>query len=157
MWACFFLMCMTTLHAILRKFTMFGGFTDNVDITNLTMILIVFCGLAFMESERGHVRVNVFVDKFPAGSRRAVQAVMYFLTAVILFVMFFAVVKNIAPMMHSGAATTTLRIPNWPFSIILAIGVFFYALTTLLHAIGFCLKPLEEKTGIGEIDVTNQM
>jgi TRAP-type C4-dicarboxylate transport system permease small subunit len=158
MWACFFLMCMTTIHAVLRKFTSFGGFTDNVDITNLTMILIVFCGLAFMESERGHVRVNVFVDKFPIGSRRVVQAIMYFITTIILFIMFYAVVKNIGPMMHSGAATTALHIPNWPFAIILSVGVFFYALTALLHAIGFCGKPPEEKKeGIGEIDVTNQL
>jgi TRAP-type C4-dicarboxylate transport system permease small subunit len=97
------------------------------------------------------------VDKFPIGSRRAVQAIMYFITTIILFVMFYASVKHIGTVIHSNAATTALHIPNWPFSIILAIGVFFYALTTLLHAIEFCRKPLEEKAGIGEIDVTNQM
>ena len=142
MGAAFFLMCMTTVHAIFRKFTHLGGITDSLDITTLSMTLIVFCAFAFMESQRGHVRVDVLVNVFPKKANTVLQGVMLLISAGFLFILFYAVASNI-PVIHArGASSMVLNIPHWPFYIVMAVGLFVYAVTVLLHGIE---KAPEEK------------
>ena len=160
MCAVFFLMCFTTLHAVLRKFTTSGGITDSLGITELTMVLIVFCSLAYMESERGHVRVDLLVSKFPARFQSVLTGILYLMTAIFIFILFYAVFSNVAVIMARGAATQVLLIPFWPFHAVICVGLFVYGVTVLLHSIEeFCKKP-EPKVDSGElaeVDITTQM
>jgi TRAP-type C4-dicarboxylate transport system permease small subunit len=161
MCATFFLMCMTTIHAVFRKFTSFGGITDSLGITELTMVLIVFCSLAYMESERGHVRVDILVNKFPKRFVSILTGILYLLTAAFIFVLFYAVAGNVGTIMSRGAATQILHIPFWPFYAVICVGLFAYALTVLFHAIEeFGKKPDLHKAiteEVAEVDLSTQM
>jgi TRAP-type C4-dicarboxylate transport system permease small subunit len=158
----FFLMCMTTVHAILRKFTNLGGITDSLDITILCMVVLVFCSFAFMESQHGHVRVTVLADRFPSRFGAGLHGVLLILTGLFIFIMFYAVAGNITTIMSRGAATLVLKIPFWPFHIVMAVGLFVYALTVVFHGIEKLvdLKAVADEKGADEVkdvDVTTQM
>ena len=162
MGATFFLMCMTTVHALFRKFTTLGGVTDSLDITVLCMVLIVFCSLAFMESQHGHVRVTVLADKFPPRAGMGLHGVVLILTGIFIFIMFYVVAGNVSTIMSRGAATLVLKIPFWPFHIVIAVGLFVYALTVVLH--GFekfvdikAIGTEKDEGEVKDVDVTTQM
>ena len=162
MGAAFFLMCMTTVHAIFRKFTTLGGITDSLNITELCMVLIVFCAFAYMESQHGHVRVDVLASRFPKKFGTGLHGVMLIITGLFIFVIFYAVAGNVTTIYDRGAASLSLKIPYWPFYIVIAVGLFVYAVTTLLH--GFekfgqikdvTAGPADDE--IKEVDITTQM
>jgi TRAP-type C4-dicarboxylate transport system permease small subunit len=132
--ALFALMCMTTVDTITRK-TPLGGITDSLDLTELFMLFIVFCGLAYLESERGHIRVDMFVNMLPKLAKRIVEAALYLLSAVILILLFYAMFGDISSTFKSGAATQILHIPHWPFVVVVTVSIFLYAFTVLLHGI----------------------
>ncbi len=136
--AMFVLMCMTTIDTILRK-TAVGGITDSFDITELFMVLIIFCGFAFLESDKGHVRVDVFLNMFPKTSKRVVDSIMYLLSAGTLVMIAVAMFRYIFARYANGAATQILGIPHWPFVIIVTIALILFALTTFLHALDIAL------------------
>jgi len=140
----FFLMCWTTIHAAVRKFTQYGGIDDALPITELLMVLMIFCGLAFMQSERGHIRVDFLVMRMPKIPRKTLEIAMLVIAAVFIFIMFYAAVNNIVPIYLKNAQTTVLKIPFWPFWIAVAVGLFLYAFTLLLHAIE-CIVSIAKK------------
>ena len=155
MGAAFFLMCMTTVHALLRKFTTLGGITDSLDLTTLSMTLIVFCAFAFMESQRGHVRVDVLVNLLPKKADTALQGVMLIISGIFLFILFYAVTSNITTIYARGAATMVLKIPHWPFYIVMAVGLCAYAITVFLHGIEKFMPIKEQKEQAAEEDNEN--
>ncbi|SHI07425.1 TRAP-type C4-dicarboxylate transport system, small permease component [Sporobacter termitidis DSM 10068] len=142
--ALFVLMCMITVDTIMRK-TPLGGIPDSQDLTELFLILIVFCGLAFLESDRGHIRVDMFVNMFPRLLKKITEVVMYLLSAGILMLLFYAMLGNIGSTYSSGAATQILRIPHWPFVAVVTVALFLYAFTVLLHGIELITQKDDEK------------
>ena len=132
--AMFLLMCMTTIDIAMRK-TATGGIADSFDITEIFMVLIIFCGFAFLESEKGHIRVDVLLNALPKTLRKIIDAATYLLSALILIPISYAMFQFIANRYHSGAATQDLAIPYWPFVVVVAVAFALFTITTALHAI----------------------
>lgn len=132
--ALFLLMILTVVNTLTRK-TWIGGIPDSLDMTELFMILIVFCGFAFLESEKGHIRVDMLINQFPKMVKKIVSGILYLASAGILFLFFAAELKETAGKITTGASTQVLSIPHWPFTIIVAIAILLYGITLLAHAI----------------------
>ena len=130
----FIMMCMTTINTILRKASI-GGIVDAFDMTGLLMILIVFCSMAYQESEKGHIRVEMFVDMLPKIAGTIVGTLLDFLTIFALSYLSYAYFIDISKTQRSGASTQNLMIPEWPFEAIVAVAVALFALTVLLNTI----------------------
>jgi len=130
----FILMCLTTVDTITRK-TPLGGITDSLDLTELFLVIIIFCTLAFLESERGHIRVDIFVNMFPGRLKKITESITYLLSTCILFLLFYSMLDNISDAYQSGTTTLNLGIPHWPFVVVVTAAIFLYAFTVLLHMI----------------------
>ena len=145
MGALFFLMAMTTIDVVSRKLMGFRGILDSLDMTELGLVLIIFCGFAYLESENGHIRVDMFVNMFPPLLKKIVEFVTLLGGAAILFMLFYSLFGNIATTYASGSATQMLHIPKWPFVLISAVGIIFYTITVFLHAIDILIKKPSRK------------
>jgi TRAP-type C4-dicarboxylate transport system permease small subunit len=111
------------------------------------MILIVFCALAFQESGKEHIRVDMFVEMLPKVVGKVVNIVFDFFTVVAVGYLSYAYFIDIAPTRRSGAASSLMRIPEWPFRLVVAIAVLLFAITVLLHTIErFLPKDNEDKS-----------
>jgi TRAP-type C4-dicarboxylate transport system permease small subunit len=141
----FILMFLTTIDTITRK-TPLGGIPDSMDFTEIFMVLIVFCGLAYLESEGGHIRVDMIVNAFPRIGKKIIEVVTYLLGAAILFALFYSMMGNITSTYHSGAATQLIHVPQWPFVVIVTAGILMYAITVLFNGIAILIKKDEESS-----------
>ena len=136
--ALFVLMIMTSYNAIVRRAGI-GGVADSLDLTQLLMILIIFCALAFQESKRGHIRVDMFVVMMPKLASKLVDGFFNLISAGILGIFAYAYYDSIAGSRRSGAATQVYRIPEWPFVIVVSIVIALFALTMLFNTIDIFL------------------
>jgi TRAP-type C4-dicarboxylate transport system permease small subunit len=132
-WACFFLMVMTAVHVILRKFSTIS-IPGAMELTELSLVVIVFCAIGYLQSQNGHVRVDMFVNKFPVRARQFVSFVILLASAVTLYIMFYAGILQVQSQLSMMTKTTVLLIPIWPFVVIMTIGLIFYALSLTVHA-----------------------
>jgi TRAP-type C4-dicarboxylate transport system permease small subunit len=127
-------MFMTAIHVILRKLTRFSV-PGAMELTELSLVVIVFCAIGYLQSQGGHVRVDMFVNKF---SKRAQDFINFFIllvSAAVMFFMFYAGIMQIQSQFDTGVSTNVLHIPIWPFVIVMAVGLILYALSLLVHAI----------------------
>jgi len=132
--AIFVLMLLTTVNVIVRKLGIWGV-PDAFDMTNLLMILIVFCALAYQESVKEHIRVDMLVEMLPNILKHIVNALFDLLTVGTLGYFSYAYYTEISRRLRSGAASQILKIPEWPFCIVVAVVSALFALTVLLNMI----------------------
>ena len=130
----FVLMLLTTINVTIRKLSL-GGIPDSLDFTELLLVLIIYCSMAFLESEKGHIRVDMFLIMFPDKIKRYVEAFWYLLSSGTLFLFFYAMFSDIGSTYKSGAATQVLHVPEWPFTVVVTVAIFLYAVTVTLHLI----------------------
>jgi len=142
--ALFIMMLMTVVNTIIRKAGI-GGIVDAFDMTGLLMILTVYCALAYQESIKGHVRIDMFVDMLPGVSSKIVDTFLNVLSVAIMAVMCYAYYNAIIPRFYSGSSTQVLKIPEWPFYIIVTIGLFLFTVAMLLNTIGLFMPKEEEQ------------
>ena len=131
-------MIMTSVNAIIRKAGI-GGIADSLDLTQLLMILIIFCALAFQESKRGHIRVDMFIVMMPKIPSRIVDCIFNLLSTGVLAFFAYAYYISIPGSRRQGSATQVLRVPEWPFVVIVSIVLALFALTMLFNTIDILL------------------
>jgi TRAP-type C4-dicarboxylate transport system permease small subunit len=127
-------MVVTGVHVILRKITPISV-PDSIGLTELSMVLIVFCTMGYLQTKDGHVRVDMFVGKFALRAKLLITGVIFIVGAIILFVMFYASALQIPIQYETKLATSVLKIPIWPFYIVMCVGLFMYVVSLTLSAI----------------------
>ncbi|MBD1380998.1 TRAP transporter small permease [Metabacillus arenae] len=95
----------------------------NIEIVRLMMVIIITCSLSYCESQRAHIAVELFVEKFP---KKVQKIIMFMSNLMSLFViMTIAIVYyNVAfsSAINSGRTTDSYGIPFYPFEVIVAVG-----------------------------------
>lgn len=130
----FFIMIMTTVDVILRKVSKFS-IVGSFELTEMGMIIIVFLGIAAFQVVKGHVRVDMFVTKFPGRSQLITNTIVLLVECVAVG---FLAYGNFEKMIANGAkgiTTSNLLIPTWPFCGIMLIGTILFLVLLILDFI----------------------
>lgn len=142
-----FAMMVTTVDVILGLFTStrVNGANEYVEIA---MVAIMYLGFGYTQMKEGHVRVDMFVNKFAPKARCVVNGI------VMVIVTFFSVLitiqtfKQLTTYMNNGLSFSVSHIPYWPLEVVMFIGMILLTLCFLLRAIEFFVeipvaKPIE--------------
>ena len=130
----FILMVITTVDVILRKVSTLS-IRGSYELTEMGMLIIVFLGIAAFQVKRGHVRVDMFINKFPGRSKLIVDTIVQIIECVAGG---FLIYGNLEKMLANGAkgiSTSTLLIPTWPFCAIMMIGSILFTIMMVLDLI----------------------
>jgi TRAP-type C4-dicarboxylate transport system permease small subunit len=131
---------------ILSRFLFKKPLPGTIEIIELVSVVIVFFSVAYTETKRAHIYVELLVSRLSRRSQAVLASMMYFLAAV-----FFAVMgwrggvmawSYLVPMIRE---TYVLSIPIAPFLFVISLGSFVLALETLIHV----FQPLPEGGGKG--------
>ena len=142
--ATFFLMIVTTVDVILRKLPINASVKGSYDMTEMGMVVIVFFGIAYFQSEHGHVRVEMFVEKFPHTLRCIVEGIVNLVEAVFGALMCYAAFQQISTLYARGVSTSVAHIPHWPFAIFMTVGLLLFTIFLVLAGI-MCFQRIGEK------------
>jgi TRAP-type C4-dicarboxylate transport system permease small subunit len=105
-----------------------------VEMVGLLTVVLVFCVLAFTESKRAHIVVDIVVSRLRGRTKAILASVMCFLGAVFFIIMGWQgwdrMLSNLSPFVRT---TGVLSIPFAPFMFIMAFGCVLFGLELLVH------------------------
>ncbi len=120
---CFVMVFVVAIDVILRKVT---GQRLSIRGSNefSSYFLIVMCMLAIpaLQVKKGHVWVNMFVDKFPAHFRSIWLGCIMTLETIVTAGFTYGCFKHALNLMQNGRTTDVLNMPWWPFAFVCAFG-----------------------------------
>lgn len=120
------------------------------EMTQLAMIIMIFMGFAVTQRDKGHVRVDLFVNKLPHGGRSFYESFISFVTFVCSCFVTKGALNRAVSYAADGQTTATLELPYSPFAVIMFIGMLLFTIMLLLEAIDIFLEGIEKQKNSGD-------
>jgi len=125
---------MTVLDVIMRRFFSMP-FAFSFEVTQLMLIVIVFCSIPYSTSKMRHVSIEVLVNTFPKKlNRRIAIAGDFFCVAVLALICWQAFEKGFRTY-NIGTMTGELETPLYPFYFFVSFGAALACLSLLVKTI----------------------
>jgi TRAP-type C4-dicarboxylate transport system permease small subunit len=116
----FLTMFITTIDVVGRFFRV--PFTGTMEISELTLAVMVFLGWAYTQAEKGHISIDIFFNILPKRLRNILEVMNpLFGIALLSLVVWQGVIYSMDTRV-SQIATDNLGIPVWPFQFMIVIG-----------------------------------
>lgn len=117
----FVMMCLTVVDVV-GRYVFNKPVMGTFEITEFLMLIIIASYLAFAQSEKSHITVDILVTRFP----RKVQSIIMRINYLISFLMIGAIavmcVVSGLELKEVGEASQLLSVPHYPFSFFLVLG-----------------------------------
>ena len=130
----FILMFITTVDVVLRKVSNISV-RGSYEMTEMGMVILIFFGIAALQVARGHVRVDMFAEKFPRTFRIILESIVLVVEAAVMGMMTYCGVLKFLSDFERELGTAVLGIPTWPFAVLMTLGLFLFTVLLLIDAI----------------------
>lgn len=107
----------------------------TTEIVPYMMVLMMFLTFGKTQLEGAHVRVDMFVNKFPPKVRCTIDGVIQLICFIFCILMAFKAFQQISSLQSRNAVTEILRIPMTPLAVVEFIGFALYAICILITAL----------------------
>jgi TRAP-type C4-dicarboxylate transport system permease small subunit len=125
------LMAFTTLDVVMRYFFN-APFRGSLEATEFAMAIIVFLGIAYCGLKGGHIGVDLLEKLLDKPSMRFVPVIVNLVGAILFGIIAVTVVNETFEAWTQ--ASNMLRMPHWPFRLVVAFGSGLYCIVLLIHA-----------------------
>lgn len=95
--------------------------------------IVTAFALGYTQSEKGHVGIDIVVNRFPAKARRILNGANYFISMIFFSIASWQIFKWGVNLRQTGEVTETLRIIFYPFTYGVAFGCIILALVLLVN------------------------
>jgi TRAP-type C4-dicarboxylate transport system permease small subunit len=130
----FIIMCVTTADVIIRKVST-GNIVGSYEMTEMGLVLIVAFAAPFLQVAKGHVRVDIFVNRFPIIPRHIVDGLLLLVSGIVMAIMVYAIFIQAGTYLATNAGTSVIRIPYAPFMYAMGVGYCLYAILLFIDGI----------------------
>lgn len=124
-----------TVYNILGRWLFGEPFRGTVELTELSMLGIVYLGLGFAQHRDSHISVDLLYRRFPRPTRQALDLFGAVLSVVVLALMAWQLAVYAEVLSSGGRETAAREIPLAPFAYVAVVGVLAYALASAGTAI----------------------
>jgi len=105
------------------------------ELSVLTMMIMVYLGMARCEERREHVNLEIIKDALRPRKKRAVKLVAYVLVLISISILFYAGLKDaIASYKIRKALAGVVKLCLWPVKPALVVGVVIFWIQALINA-----------------------
>lgn len=131
------MMVLSTADVVLRLFG--RAIPGTYELVGFLGTIVVSFALAFTSMEKGHIAVEILVNKLPQRAQLAIEAFCNLVGALLFIVIAYQAVLYALDIRKSGEVSLTLQLPPYPFIFGIAAGC---ALLSLLLVADF-MKSLQ--------------
>jgi len=128
-----FVMLLTCADVALRFFG--RPIPGTYELVGYFGAVIVASAMAWTSIERGHISVEMIVDRLPRRAKHLVEALGAAAGAILFGLLAWQCRIYAADLLESGEVSPTLGVPTWPFVGCIALGAALLALVLLLDAV----------------------
>jgi len=129
--SCFVMVFVVAIDVILRKVSDSRlSITGSNEFSSYFLVVICMLAIPTFQVKKGHVWVNMFVDKFPRRMRSYWLGAVHVVETVVCAMLTYGSFLKVQMFLSSGTTTDILKMPKWPFAAVCLIG--FLELTILM-------------------------
>ena len=115
------MMMLTTIDVICRYF--FNASILGVyEVTEFMMVCLVFFSLSFAQKLKGHVAVNILVDRLGNKPRHVFDGFNFLISIIFLLLVAGTSFSQGIDLLHTNRVSGNLSIPLYPFFFVLTLG-----------------------------------
>ncbi|MCF0120197.1 MAG: TRAP transporter small permease subunit, partial [Oscillospiraceae bacterium] len=136
--ACLVTVFIVAIDVILRKLS--GqrlSISGSNEISQYLLVVMCMFAIPMLQIKRGHVWVDMFVNRFPKRFRSCWLGVITAIETIIAGAFTVGCYQHAMSLMSSGRTTDVLNMPWWPFAMICAIGFLEFTVILLIDSIIF--------------------
>ena len=119
--ALFLMMCLTTVDVI-GRYLFNTPILGTLEMTEFLVLIVVFSFLAYTQSEKSHVSVDLVVLTLPAKVRGIIWIVNSILCFLLMAIITWRGVDKALELKEIGETSPNLMVPNYPFVFFLVLG-----------------------------------
>ncbi|MDR1572633.1 MAG: TRAP transporter small permease [Clostridiales Family XIII bacterium] len=134
---------MIAIDVALRFLTEDKAILGTYELTEVAMVAIIFLSMAITQIEKGHIRVEMFVEILPPRVKSFINALISLITTAVAGIVFYTSVLAAIEGGTSGKSTSVLHVPIFPFTWIMALGMLALTIVLLLDAIDCFVKAIK--------------
>lgn len=128
------LMLVTVANIIARflGYPIVGAFESGV----LMLVFILYLGLAYTQSQHGHVNVDIVINLLPSRTREILAMICLVIALVILSIMFWqSGLVGIKSVQIREYTPGLIPFPIWPGKLIVPFGIFFFIVQVIVELV----------------------
>ena len=110
-----------TLDVVLRYFFN-RPIKGSYELIEFMMVLLVFLGLAYTQTKKGHVSVTLFTSKLSPSQMAVIGSATYLLCLIIFSLITWRGIVQAEALRIDGTSSDLLLIPNFPFMWVVVLG-----------------------------------
>lgn len=138
----FVMMTLTMADVILRKLAN-HSILGTVELTELMLVLVVFCSLAKCQADDGHIKIDFIMRNFGQRTQKTVELFTQFLCFVLFLFMTYGTYRHAVDMREWEEITLDLGIKVYPFVYVVSLGCALLAIVLLLKSLKALCEVLE--------------
>lgn len=105
-----------------------------IEASIILLVFILYLGLPYTQSQRGHVRVEMVVNLLPSRKREVVDIIALFIALAILSFMFWqTAVEGIRAFIVKTYQPGLISFPTWPGKLVIPLGLFFFTVRVIIQ------------------------
>ena len=117
----FALMLLTTMD-VAGRYLFNTPLMGVFEITEFMMVCLVFCSLAYTQSKKAHVAVDILIGQMSKKKQRMIDILNYGISVIILALITWKSIERGFEIMASNESSGTLQIPVYPFLFVVGLG-----------------------------------
>ncbi len=117
----FGMMLMTSLDVV-GRYLFNAPITGVFELTEFMLASVVFLSMAYTQAGKGHVAVDLVVNRFSRKIQAFIAVINYLLSFLVMALITWKSVERGFEVMRAGECSGTLEIPVHPFVFIVALG-----------------------------------
>jgi TRAP-type transport system small permease protein len=122
------LMMLFTIYNILGRWLFGAPFRGTVELTQLSMIAIVYLGFAWAQHNDDHISVDILYVRFGKRGQAVLDAVAALISFVVLALIAWRLYAYSETLQSGGRTTATRRIPLYPLAYVAIVGTVAFVL-----------------------------
>ena len=135
------LLVLVTVNVIMRYF--FDSIQGTYDYVGLITAIAVSLAVAYTAYERGHIEIEILMERLPERVQNSVGSVMMFISMAFFAIASWQCVEVGNSMKEANETTMAVYIQLYPFLYILAFGLALTALAFLIHTVKLVSKAVK--------------
>jgi TRAP-type C4-dicarboxylate transport system permease small subunit len=128
------MMLFTTFDVIGRSFFR-TPIIGSYELTRYMLVIVVLLGIPYTQQVEGNVRITLFVSRLSPKVRVILDIVITLLGLAFFLLIAWGGWLETVSSFRGGGVSDMLRIPEWPFRLLISVGAFLLSLELLLKMI----------------------
>lgn len=144
------LMMLLTTSDVIGRSIFTWPIPGTLEITSYMLAVIILLGMGHAQQARQYVRVDLFIIKIPRRGQVVLESIFTLFALIVFALVAWQGWEGGFKALRQNETSDILRIPSYPFELLVAVGAFLLCLELILTIIDIWKRP--EKNAEGNIN-----